>query len=97
MRNTNSTEHGEDASRGSGRGAAFGAGAAVGLVLGVAATLLLPGLLPASEPDCVRPERVVWSQEDGGGVQLDITYAGDGTDGCDAGVVFSERPSAGTR
>lgn len=97
MRNSDPTEQDSDTSPRSKRGPAFLAGAVVGLVVGIAATLTLPGLLPESEPDCVRPERVVWSQEGGGGVQVEITYAGDGSDGCDAGVVFSERPSAGGR
>lgn len=64
-------------------------GVLLGLVLGIAGAVIVPDLLPEGQLDCVRPERVVWSQQDGG-VRLDITYADDGADGCDAGVVFRE-------
>jgi hypothetical protein len=67
----------------------FIGGVVVGLLLGVGGTLVVADLLPESSPDCVRPERVVWSSE-GSGVQIDVTYADDGTNGCDAGVVFRE-------
>lgn len=77
---------------GSRRGAWFGGGVLVGIALGVAATLTAPQLLPRSAPDCVRPERVVWSQE-GSGVSTEITFADDGIDGCHARVVFEEPPT----
>lgn len=78
---------------GSRRRAWFGGGVLVGIALGVAATLTAPQLLPRSEPDCVRPERFVWSQE-GGTVTTEVTFADDGIDGCRARVVFEETPTA---
>lgn len=87
---TDGTDRTDRTGRGtSHRGGWFSGGLLVGLALGIAATLAAPQLLPQSAPDCVRPERVVWSQE-GGSVSTEVTYADDGTDGCQVQVVFQE-------
>ena len=67
----------------------FVGGVLLGLVLGIAGALVVPGLLPEGELDCVKPERVVWSRDDSR-TQFEINYAGDGSNGCAAGVVFRE-------
>lgn len=71
------------------RSAWFVGGVLLGLVLGVVGALVVPGFLPEGELDCVKPERVVWSRE-GSRTQFEVSYAGDGTGGCAAGVVFRE-------
>lgn len=73
------------------RRTAFGLGILVGLVLGVLGGIVVPDLFPEGAPDCTRPEQVTWSQSSDG-VRLEVDYAGDTTDGCDANIVFSERP-----
>ena len=78
--------------RGPRRRTAFVLGGLLGLVLGIIGAVTVPDLLPESGPDCERPEQVVWSQTDTGGVRLEVDYAPDTSDGCDANIVFSERP-----
>lgn len=71
------------------RSTLFVGGVLLGLVLGVVGAVVVPGLLPDGQLDCVRPERVVWSRE-GSSTRLETNHAGGGTDGCVAGVVFRE-------
>ena len=78
--------------RGPRRRTTFGLGVVIGLALGIAGGIVVPDLFPEGEPDCVRPQQVVWSQNETGGVRLEVDYAADGVDGCDANIVFSERP-----
>lgn len=79
-------------SRGLRRRTSFALGIVLGLALGVAGAVVVPDLLPEGQPDCTLPEQVAWSRTDAGGVRLEVDYAGDGADGCDANIVFSERP-----
>lgn len=79
--------------RGPRRRTTFGVGLAVGLALGVAGGIVVPDLFPAGEPDCTRPQQVTWTQSDDG-VRLEVDYQGDGAGGCDANIVFSERPQS---
>ena len=73
------------------RRTSFLLGTVVGLALGIAGTVTVPDLFESS-PDCDRPERVVWTLTDAGGERLEVDYGADTTDGCDANIVFSERP-----
>lgn len=74
------------------RRTSFALGIVLGLGLGVAGAIMVPDLFPEGQPDCTLPEQVIWAQTDADGVRLEVDYAGDGADGCDANVVFSERP-----
>lgn len=77
--------------RGLRRRTSFAFGIVVGIVIGAAGAVTLPDLFD-SEPDCERPTSVSWEQASDGRVSLEVSYDGDGTDGCDANVVFSEAP-----
>lgn len=78
--------------RGPKRRTSFLLGALVGIVLGVVGTVTVPGLFPEGEPDCTRPDQVTWSRSDAGGVTLEVAFDEETGDGCDANIVFSERP-----
>ncbi len=79
-------------SRGPRRRTSFALGIVLGIALGISGALVVPDLFPEGQPDCTLPEQVTWSQTEAGGVRLEVDYAGDGAAGCDANIVFSERP-----